>query len=76
MKMTIAVLVDSSWIGESEWSIDMPIPRIGDTISVEDFFPEFLENDWELGLNIEPYLEVSSVVYYKNSIEIHLNADK
>ena len=76
MKITIAVLKDSTWIGEVDWSVGMPIPRIGDTISVEDFFPEFLEKDWELELGIEPYLEVSCVVYYKNSIEIHLKAEE
>lgn len=50
------------------------LPRIGDTVSIESFFPEFLSADWEQGDLIQPFGVVKDVVFYKDKIEVDLKA--
>lgn len=39
------------------------IPRIGEFINIENFFPDFLENNWETKYGIGAFLEVYQVVW-------------
>lgn len=50
------------------------IPRPGDKISIESFFPKFITDDWEREFGIYPYGEVYEVVISANKVEVNIKA--
>lgn len=50
------------------------LPRIGDFISIESFFPAFISESWEIENKIQPFGEVTCVVFHKDAIHIDIKA--
>ena len=50
------------------------LPRIGESISLEDFFPKFIAESWEVSHKISPFGKVSDVVFTKGQVQITVDA--
>ena len=50
------------------------LPRVGDFISIESFFPAFISESWEQENKIQPFGEVICVVFHKDTIHIDIKA--
>ena len=66
MKIGISFLKDATLLGPFDYSQDMPIPRIGETVHMESFFPESILS------GVTTFMQVSNVLYFRDEIIIQI----
>lgn len=67
-------MLNGSWVDVEPYVLESPyLPRVGETMSVEEFFPTISKQYEDGEIRIEPFGSITDTTWFKDHIDLTLD---